>query len=113
MTELESLVVELRMFSLSHKKPITPFDNVCYLIQETLDVTTEELTSNKRHGYITEARQIGIFLLLDGEHSLKQAGDFFNIKNHTTVMYARDKVYNATEKNNAKFFNKLKLFGIK
>lgn len=112
MTELESLVTELKLFSLAHKTP-SPFDNACALIYDTLKITEHQLISKRKKGDVVDARQIAMFLLCDSEYTLKEIGNLFGNRDHSTVIHARDKIENTTKASDPKLYNKLKLFGIK
>jgi len=111
MTELESLVIELKFFSLAHKK-LSSFDKVCDLIYDNLGIPKDVLTSKLKSGSVVDARQIAMSLLC-GEYTLVEIGSLFGNRDHSTVMHTRDKIKDTTEVNDPKLYNKLKLFGIK
>lgn len=90
----------LNDLAIENENDINP-EYIIKVVSQYFNMEENDLTSNKRSHEIAYARQIAMFLCRK-ELSLPYAtiGKIFNKKDHTTVMYAEDKITQDIKNNN-------------
>ncbi|HBG74932.1 MAG: chromosomal replication initiation protein DnaA [Chloroflexi bacterium GWB2_49_20] len=73
-------------------------EKVLDVVARTFDLTVERLTSSDRSRQVSLPRQIAMYLLRETNVSLPQIGLALGGRDHTTVMYACDKVADMIER---------------
>lgn len=74
------------------KKKITP-ELIISLVEKNFNLKENELKANSKSKKITYPRQIAMYLLKNHTNlSLNQIAAYFNKKDHTTIIYAVDKI---------------------
>lgn len=68
-------------------------ESVIQIVADAFNISIEDLKGNSRRREISQARQIGMYLMRQHtDLSLPRIGEEFGGKDHTTVMYSCDKV---------------------
>lgn len=73
-------------------------DKVLDVVAQMFDLSVERLTSSDRSRQVSLPRQIAMYLLRETNVSLPQIGQALGGRDHTTVMYACDKVADLLER---------------
>ena len=73
-------------------------DRIIDVVARTFNLTVERLSSSDRSREVALPRQIAMFLLRETNISLPKIGHFLGGRDHTTVMYACDKVADLIER---------------
>ena len=79
--------------------PIT-IEKIIEEVGRTYNVSPEDIRSNKRSGPISMARQVAIYIVREiTQTSMKQIGQEFGGRDHTTIVYTLNKIEELMEKN--------------
>ncbi len=79
-------------------------EDVLSVVTEYFGIKVAELQSRRRTASIAYARQMGMFLARRStRHSLEEIGGFFGGRDHSTVLYAVQKIDTAISKDSAAF----------
>jgi chromosomal replication initiator protein len=73
-------------------------ERILEIVAQTFDLSTEQLTSQDRSHHISLPRQIAMYLLRETNLSLPKIGQALGGRDHTTVMYACDKIADLIER---------------
>jgi chromosomal replication initiator protein len=82
---------------LPHRNEVQP-DDVIRVVAEAYGVTVDRMMSRDRSREVAFPRQIAMYLLREENISLPQIGDALGGRDHTTVMYAYEKVADLLER---------------
>ena len=79
--------------------PIT-VEKIIEEVGRTYNVSPEDIRSNKRSGPISMARQVAIYIVREiTQTSMKQIGQEFGNRDHTTIVYTLKKVQDLMKNN--------------
>ncbi len=79
--------------------PIT-IEKIIEEVGRTYNVSPEDIRSNKRSGPISWARQVAIYIVREiTQTSMKQIGQEFGGRDHTTIVYTLNKIEEQIQKN--------------
>jgi len=115
--DLEGSLTSLTAYAALHRRPMTlalaqeALDGICertenaislQAIEDTVlshfTVSKSDLRSRKRSKAVTLPRQLCMYLCRDlTEHTCKEIGDYFGGKNHTTVIFAENRIAQMVE----------------
>lgn len=97
--DLEETEILLKDVMISSNKVITP-KRIIKVIAEFYDLSEKEILSNSRRKEVVKPRQIAMYLLReDLKDSFPSIGRRFGGKDHTTAIYAYEKISNELKKN--------------
>lgn len=89
----------LKEMLLEEEKKIT-VDQIQKKVAEYFDVRLQDMMAKRRSKAIAYPRQVAMYLVRElTEHSLPEIGEFFGGKDHTTVLYAHQKIQNDLKQN--------------
>jgi chromosomal replication initiator protein len=95
---LTAQLVELALASLMQQHSEIPPEKIIELVAREWHTTTEALLGRDRSHKIAQPRQVAMYLLRkETDASLPQIGELLGGRDHTTVMYAIDKIVNDIE----------------
>lgn len=86
---------------LNDEQPVTvTVENIIAEVGRTYEVSPEDIRSNKRSGPISAARQVAIYIVREiTQISMKQIGQEFGGRDHTTIVYTLKKVEDIMKNN--------------
>lgn len=86
---------------LNDEQPVTvTVENIIAEVGRTFEVSPEDIRSNKRSGPISAARQVAIYIVREiTQISMKQIGQEFGGRDHTTIVYTLKKVEDTMKTN--------------
>jgi len=86
---------------LNDEQPVTvTVENIIAEVGRTYEVSPEDIRSNKRSGPISAARQVAIYIVREiTQISMKQIGQEFGGRDHTTIVYTLKKVEDLMKNN--------------
>jgi chromosomal replication initiator protein len=91
-------------------RPAVTMDDIIKLITKTYRVRLSDLQSKKRSKSVSLPRQICMYLARKlTNHSLEEIGGYFGGRDHTTVMYAEERI-SAMAESNPEFRRSLETF---
>ena len=90
--DLEVAKSLLKNFTYSNKKPINP-EQIVETVADFYGIEEEKLSSSSRKREVVKPRQVAMYLLRDKlDSSYPSIGDRFGDRDHTTVIYACEKI---------------------
>ncbi|HJR80883.1 MAG TPA: chromosomal replication initiator protein DnaA [Anaerolineales bacterium] len=97
-TPLTSSLVELALADLLPQRSDVPPEKIIELVAREWHTTPEALVGRDRSQKIAQPRQVAMYLLRkETDASLPQIGELLGGRDHTTVMYAIEKISNEIE----------------
>lgn len=87
---------------ISNSKKITNFKNIIKVVAEFYDINTNDLINRSRKKEVAHPRQVAMFLIREElNSSYPFIGEKLGGRDHTTAMYACDKINKIIEKNDS------------
>lgn len=74
-------------------RPKIDWEKLLNAVSEVFNVPASKLRSKNRHREVALGRQVGMTIAYEAGLTCREIGDYFN-KNHSTIFYARETVYN-------------------
>ena len=91
-------LVEIALADLLPQRQNVPFEKIVELVAREWQTSVEALLGHDRTQKIAEPRQVAMYLLRkETDASLPMIGEVLGGRDHTTVMYAIQKIANAIE----------------
>ena len=83
----------------NNKQRLTP-EKIIECVTKYFNITKEDITGKKKNKEFVEPRMIAIYLITDIlDLPLVSIGKLFNNRDHTTIIHARDKIYDSLKSN--------------